>query len=69
MPTKKKAAKKVAPPPRPVAPNSTPRVAKFRADRAQAGITEVRGVFAPTEHHDTIKASARALAGSLLAKR
>ena len=36
----------------------TERVAALRARRAAVGVTEVRGIFAPTEQHAAVKAAA-----------
>ena len=53
-----------------MSPAKTPaeRKAAERLRKQEAGLSEVRGIFAPTEHHDAIKEAARKEAAKL-AKR
>lgn len=56
--TTKQPARKKAPEP-PGA--STKRSDKLRKEREAMGLAEVRGCWAPTEHHETIKEFARSI--------
>ena len=48
-------------------PSSTERVQAYRARKKAEGAVEIRGIFAPADHHDAIKAGAKAIAAAIAA--